>query len=276
MTTLFKQLLTEYNFSLLRDYRSLLQTLHDLAGQTKTDMKLEGDHDFLRLYQPSLETTLRHATGQINNWPDVFDWYNGPFYQLMDLSDDILLFYKQLEGALEAMSREQRHDYFSTLDFNRPPFHLNGRFKKLTVAPPQVFATDLKLHLYNRHYQTNNGAFEMGNLVDRIHMILPHFVNFMEGAVDRYAENQQLDRLNGDTLIVTARTTITRLITQSIGITVAAQQLAEGYSRLAGYLLDAYQPLVDVVSTTSIGDFGEKMDTLMPNINEAKAMWTAE
>jgi hypothetical protein len=269
---MIKQLLTDDNFDQLRRYRTLLYTLRSHSDEVKKKLKLTNDQDFLRVYQPSLDITLMQVDGQLLNWPAIFDWYNGPFYELTDLNHDILLFGADLKQAFQALSREQRNGYLSTLDLDRPPFQLNGRFKKLRVQPALAFTLDLKQKIYNRQYEVSNGAFAMQDLLDRTYRIIPHYVKFIEGALAHYAELERLDSVKGNSLIIKTRAEMAQLNDQGIAMVSVATDLGEGYSRLSGYLLSAFKPLVDVYPSLNIMGFKEKIDSLTPNIIEANAM----
>lgn len=260
------------HFQVISNYRNTLAQLSEMTDRVKADLGLTANESFIRLHQPSLDNVFLQARGQLQHWPELFEWPNRIFYQQMDLVADIRRFDAEFSRILGGMNRAEREGFLSSLDFSRAPYELNGLLKVLSPAAGFPFAQQTKQHLFNLWHQYDGAAFTCSNLYQDSSLILPRLIDFMDAAINAYASANSIDPLSNDHRIVAVRALRQTIRAEIGGLAETTRDLSEGYSSLASFLMGSLNEFVNLSTSITIVRFHNMVESAMIRLELAEEL----
>jgi hypothetical protein len=260
------------HFQVISNYRNTLAQLSEMTDRVKADLGLTANEAFIRLHQPSIDNVFLQARGQLQHWPELFEWPNRGFYQQMDLVADIRRFDAEYSRVLGGMSRVEREGFLSSLDFSRAPYELNGVLKVLSPAAGFPFAQQTKQHLFNLWHQYDGAAFTCSNLYQDSSLILPRLIDFMDAAINAYASANGIDPLSNDHRIVAVRALMQTTRAELGALAETTRDLSEGYSNLASLLSGALGEFANLYTSATIEEFQAMVESAMIRLELAEEL----
>jgi hypothetical protein len=94
----------------------------------------------------------------------------------------------------------------------------------------------------------------------------------MQGAINAYATDRELDPIGNDGRIVEVRAMINDVNNLHAQIADATRDLGEGYANLASFLSGSLSDFNDLFTSASIERFGEMIESAMPRLELAEKL----
>lgn len=260
------------NFEALNRYRMTLQEAKQTTDRVKEELALTSNQAFIQLHQPSLDNAFIQVRGQLQNWPELFEWPNRIFYEQSDLVGDIKRFDAEYSRIMDEMTREERAGFLSALDFSRAPYELNGRLKILSVGPGFPFGLQLKQHVINLANQYRIASVTCNNVYQNSSLILPRLMDFMQVAIDTYARENTVDPLGSDAKIAMVMTLMEQMKEDGKLLADASRDLSEGYVNLERLVSGAVDEFIDLFTSITLQRFHDKIESALVRLELAEEL----